>query len=347
VDQQAGDSETGRQHLVSVKDGLVAAAYTVGWRAVRAMPHEVAARLFRFAADRATARRGPGVVQYARNMRRVLGNEASPESLHAVTAAGMRSYARYWLETFRLPSMDLADVAQRAVNGTTGMENLDAAVESGRGAVLALPHSGNWDVAGLMVCRRFGGLVTVAERLKPESVYNKFVAYRESLGMEVLPLTGGAVPTSQVLQDRLRAGKIICLLGDRDLTSRGVPVDFFGERTRMPAGPAMLAALTGADLLRVHLTYTNTGWHHLICPPLQLPGERLAQQVRQGTQLLADGYASGIVAEPADWHMLQPLWEADLPADRRASLGDGTPQDRTRRRDKVPQDEAEPAEAQP
>ena len=314
---------------MSVKDNLVAWAYTAGWRAVRAMPHDAAARVFRFAADRATARRGPGVIQYARNMRRVLGDEAGPDSLHAVTAAGMRSYARYWLETFRLPSMDLDDVARRAVDGTTGMENLDAAVESGRGAVLALPHSGNWDVAGLMVCRRFGGLVTVAERLKPESLYHKFVAYRESLGMEVLPLTGGSAPVSQVLQDRLRDGKVICLLGDRDLTSRGVPVEFFGERTRMPAGPAMLAALTGADLLRVHLTYTDTGWHHLICPPMQLPGERLAQQVREGTQLLADGYASGIEAEPADWHMLQPLWEADLPAHRRARLDQGTAHDPT------------------
>jgi len=209
------------------------------------------------------------------------------------------------------------------LNGS--QEHLDAAVESGRGAVLALPHSGNWDVAGLMVCRRFGSLVTVAERLKPESLYTKFLAYRESLGMEVLPLTGGSVPTSQVLQDRLRAGKVVCLLGDRDLTSRGVPVDFFGERTRMPAGPAMLAALTGADLLRVHLTYTNTGWHHLICPPMQLPGERLAQQVREGTQLLANGYATGIGAEPADWHMLQPLWEADLPAERRAMLDKAQP----------------------
>jgi KDO2-lipid IV(A) lauroyltransferase len=310
---------------MTAKDSLVAWAYTAGWRAVRAMPHEAAARLFRFAADRATARRGPGVLQYARNMRRVLGDEASPESLHAVTSAGMRSYARYWLETFRLPSMDLDDVAQRALDGTEGMEHLDAAVESGRGAVLALPHSGNWDVAGLMVCRRFGSLVTVAERLKPESLYTKFLAYRESLGMEVLPLTGGSVPTSQVLQDRLRAGKVVCLLGDRDLTSRGVPVDFFGERTRMPAGPAMLAALTGADLLRVHLTYTNTGWHHLICPPMRLPGERLAQQVREGTQLLADGYATGIGAEPADWHMLQPLWEADLPAERRAMLDKAQP----------------------
>jgi phosphatidylinositol dimannoside acyltransferase len=333
---------------VSARESLVAWAYTAGWRAVRAMPHDAAAALFRFAADRATARRGPSVIQYARNLRRVLGDDATPESLHAETAAGLRSYARYWLETFRLPSMDLDDVAQRAIDGTTGMENLDAAVESGRGAVVTLPHSGNWDVAGLMVCRRFGGLVTVAERLKPQSLYDKFVAYRESLGMEVLPLTGGAVQASQVLQDRLRAGRVVCLLGDRDLTSRGVPVDFFGERTRMPAGPAMLAALTGADLLRAHLTFTATGWHNLICPPLPLPGERLAQQVRGGTQLLADGYATGIRARPADWHMLQPLWEADLPADRRALLDKGRPHERAHPQDSgKPRDKTESAEAQP
>jgi KDO2-lipid IV(A) lauroyltransferase len=310
----APESET------NLKDSFVGWAYGVGWRAVRALPHDAAARLFLAVADRATARRGPGVIQYARNMRRVLADQATPAALHAVTKAGMRSYARYWLETFRLPSMDLDDVAQRSLDGTIGIEHLDDAVESGRGAVLALPHSGNWDVAGLMVCKRYGELTTVAERLKPESLYRRFLEYREGLGMEILPLTGGGTPASEVLKQRLGEGKVVCLLGDRDLTSRGVPVDFFGEQTRMPAGPAMLAALTGADLLRVHLTYTDTGWSQLICPPLHLPGERLADQVREGTQLLADGYATGIAAEPADWHMLQPLWEVDLPPERRAKL---------------------------
>ena len=117
---------------------------------------------------------------------------------------------------------------------------------------------------------------------------------------------------------------MVCLLGDRDLTSRGVPVQFFGEQTRMPAGPAMLAALTGADLCPVHLTFTDSGWRAVINAPLQVPGTRLADKVRTGTQMLADHYAAGIGATPADWHMLQPLWLADLPADRRAALETGS-----------------------
>jgi KDO2-lipid IV(A) lauroyltransferase len=95
-----------------------------------------------------------------------------------------------------------------------------------------------------------------------------------------------------------------------------VPVTFFGEATRMPAGPAMLAALTGADLCPVHLSFTDDGWRQVIHPPLQLPGTRLAQQVREGTQLLADVFATGIRGYPQDWHMLQPLWLADLPPGR-------------------------------
>jgi phosphatidylinositol dimannoside acyltransferase len=306
-------------------DPIVTWAYSAGWRLVRTLPEAMAAKAFDAAADLAVRRRGPGVVQYARNMLRVLGDQATPPALSAVVTAGMRSYARYWRETFRLPSMDLDDVAARSIAGCTGMEFIDDAVAAGRGAILALPHSGNWDVAGLMICKRFGGLTTVAERLKPEAMYDKFVAYRELLGMEVLPLTGGAVPTSQVLKDRLREGKVVCLLGDRDLTTSGIPVTFFSEPTRMPAGPAMLAAVTGADLLPVHLTYTDDGWRSTVAPPVRLPGARLAEQVRGGTQILADHYASNIAAEPADWHMLQPLWLADLPAERRAGLEGGRP----------------------
>ena len=307
-----------------LKDDAVGFGYRTGWKAVRALPEPVAARLFRAAADAATRRRGPGVRQFARNMMRVLGDQATPASLHAVTQAGMRSYARYWLETFRLPSMDHAAVIRSAIAGSTGLEHVTAGVESGRGVLMSLPHSGNWDIAGLMISHLYGGLATVAERLKPDSLYEEFVGYRESLGMEVLPLTGGTVPASQVLQERLREGRVVCLLGDRDLTSRGVPVTFFGEETRMPAGPAMLAALTGADLLPAHLTYSDGGWRHQISPPVALPGVRLADQVRGGTQILADHDAAGIAAVPADWHMLQPLWPADLSPERRARYDSGT-----------------------
>ncbi|HEY5116333.1 MAG TPA: phosphatidylinositol mannoside acyltransferase [Nakamurella sp.] len=296
-------------------DRLSDVGFAAGWSLVKNLPEPLVDSVFRAGADAATRRRGPAVVQFARNIRRVLGERATPALLSEVVHAGMRSYARYWKETFRLPAMDHDEVYRRVVRGTVGLEHIDAAQAAGRGTVVVLPHSGNWDVAGLMVTRRWGNLTTVVERLRPESLYDKFVAYRESLGMEILPLTGGPSPSS-VLKERLLAGRVIALVGDRDLSASGVPVTFFGEATRMPAGPAMLAALTGADLCPVHLSFTGDGWRQVIHPPLRLPGTRLAQQVREGTQLLADVFAGGIRHHPQDWHMLQPLWLADVPPGR-------------------------------
>ncbi|QNK79535.1 phosphatidylinositol mannoside acyltransferase [Nakamurella sp. PAMC28650] len=303
-------------------DELIALGYSAAWSAARTVPGRPAYRIARSAADLAMSRQGPSVVQYARNLRRVLGERATPSTLHDTTAAGLRSYARYWLETFRLPSMDREEVLARAMSDTDGMEHIADAVAAGRGVVLALPHSGNWDVAGLMLAHQYGSLTSVAERLEPESLYRRFVQFRESLGMEILPLTGGATSTSSILKERLRAGGIVCLLGDRDLTASGVPVEFFGEQTRMPAGPAMLAALTGADLCVAHLGFTQQGheygWKTHVSPPVELPGTRLAERVRVGTQRVANLFQSTISERPQDWHMLQPLWLADLRAGHEA-----------------------------
>ena len=303
--------------MSETSDKLIGLGYSAAWAAAKRLPAGAAYALADRAADLAMRRRGPAVVQYARNLRRVLGDGATPETLYATTAEGLRSYARYWLETFRLPAMDKVEVAQRALADTTGMHHIEEALEAGRGVVVVLPHSGNWDVAGLMFAHAHGSLVSVAERLRPESLYRKFLAYRESLGMEILPLTGGSAPTSSLLKDRLRAGKVVCLLGDRDLTASGVPVTFFGERTRMPAGPAMLAALTDSALLTAHLTFTQNGsqrgWRATISPPVELPGTRLAERVKDGTQTIASAFEAGIGKTPHDWHMLQKLWLADLP----------------------------------
>lgn len=306
--------------------------YGLGWSVVRGIPQAPSRWVSDRLADRAARHPGKGTRQYARNLYRVLSHgpegpgtvRVTPEQLHDTVRLGLRSYARYWRETFQLPALDADRVAQQVADGTVGLENIKNAAESGRGAVMALPHSGNWDVAGLMMGRLFGGITSVAERLKPESLYDRFVAYRESLGMEILPLTGGSESVSGALKERLVAGRIVCLLGDRDLTSSGVEVDFFGEKTRMPAGPAMLAALTGADLIAVHLTYDgDRGWHQEISAPLTLPGTRLAEKVRGGTQLLADHFAAGIARTPHDWHMLQPLWLEDLPPERRQRIENG------------------------
>jgi KDO2-lipid IV(A) lauroyltransferase len=300
-----------------VAEQLVGTAYRAGWASLRAMPEPLAAKGFRVAADVAFRRRGPGVVQLARNLLRVLGPGATPAELSATVHAGLRSYARYWMETFRLERMDPEEVSRSALATTVGLEHIKRGMEQGRGVILALPHSGNWDVAGVSMVHLYGGFTTVVERLRPESLYRRFVEYREAIGFEVLPL--GSPNVSGVLRDRLRAGRMVCLLADRDLSRSGVPVTFFGEPTTMPGGPAMLAALTGADLLPVHMSYLDGGWAQHIGPPVVLPAGRLSDRVRLGTQALADAFAERIARSPADWHMLQPLWSADRGA--RASGG--------------------------
>jgi lauroyl/myristoyl acyltransferase len=301
-------------NLSQLRERSTDLGFAAGWGAVKAVPEPVAAGAFRRAADRSVRRNGRGVQQLRRNLARVSGLAGVP--LEDLVRAGMRSYARYWLETFRLPKMDLAEVARRAHEHTIGEQYLDEAMQRGKGMILALPHMGNWDVAGVYLMRRYGtSFATVAERLKPESLYDRFVAYRESLGMQVLPLTGGDRPVTEVLSERLRGGGIVCLVGDRDITRSGVPVDFFGEAAKLPPGPALLAATTGATLLPVGLWFTpDGGWSQQIGPPIEPAPGRLNVRVREATQLLADAFAGFIGEHPADWHMLQRFWLADLPS---------------------------------
>jgi KDO2-lipid IV(A) lauroyltransferase len=171
-------------------------------------------------------------------------------------------------------------------------------------------------MAGVWLVWKHGTFTTVNERLKPESLYNRFIAFRESLGFEMLPLSGGERPPFDVLAERLRDNRAVCLMADRDLTRAGVQVDFFGEPTRMPAGSAKLALETGADLIPVHCWYTAHGWEFSVSEPL----DTSSGDVPVITQLLADRFARNIAAHPADWHMMQPQWLADLSDERRAKL---------------------------
>jgi KDO2-lipid IV(A) lauroyltransferase len=292
-----------------VKERLTDLGFAAAWAAVKALPEAAARRLFALGADQAVRRRGPGVRRLEGNLRRVVGGQPSPELLREA----MRSYARYWMETFRLPVMDRAAVFAAADARVQGVQNLDNAYAEGRGVVAVLPHSGNWDVAAVWLIGHGIPFTTVAERLKPESLFRRFVAYRESLGMEVLPLTGGARPVSEVLAERLRAGRMICLVGDRDLTRNGVEVSFFGEPAKMPPGPALLAATTGAALMPAGLWYDGDAWGIRLHPMVPVPaGGRLRDRVQSATQAVADVFAADIAEHPADWHMLQRLWLADL-----------------------------------
>jgi phosphatidylinositol dimannoside acyltransferase len=288
--------------------------YAAGWRVVRAMPEFMARNAFDAGAHFAARNGGPS--QLRKNLARVLG--VTPAQVpDGLIRASVASYARYWREAFRLPSMDLKKLGKQLDPHFGGQEHIAAALDTGRGAVLALPHSGNWDMAGVWLAQKHGTFTTVNERLKPESLYNRFIAYRESLGFEMLPLSGGERPPFEVLAERLRDNRAVCLMAERDLTRAGVQVDFFGEPTRMPAGSAKLAIETGADLIVVHSWYTAHGWEFSTTPPL----DTSSGDVTVITQKLADHFARNIAAHPADWHMMQPQWLADLSEERRARLG--------------------------
>ncbi|OMC41150.1 phosphatidylinositol mannoside acyltransferase [Mycobacterium sp. IS-1264] len=291
-------------------------AYAAGWMAVRAVP-EFAARTAFDTGARYAARNG-GPDQLRKNLARVIG-VAPADVPDELMRASLASYGRYWREAFRLPTMNLPELARRLHDSVRGIDNLEKALAAGRGVVMALPHSGNWDMAGVWLAHTFGTFTTVAERLEPESLYNRFIAYRETLGFEVLPLSGGERPPFEVLCERLRDNRAVCLMAERDLTRTGVEVEFFGEATRMPAGSAKLAIATGAALLPVHCWFEDgdvQGWAISIHPALDCS----SGDVRVITQALADQFAANIAAHPADWHMMQPQWLADVSDARRARL---------------------------
>lgn len=293
---------------MSVADRVVDGSYIAGWRLVRRLPERTAYATFERLADATWARRGKGVRRLESNLRRVVGPQLTQDDLRLLSRAGMRSYLRYWCEAFRLPGWSRARIVDTVT--VEGEELLVEALAAGGGAVFAIPHMGNWDHAGAWASLVHSRVVTVAERLKPEGVYEQFLDYRRSLGMEIIPLTGGPSPYRTLLT-RLREGALVCLLADRDLTENGLPVDFFGAQARFPAGPAALAVQSGAPLLTAGLWY-EPGRLHIRIRPVEVPDEERQSAIRTTTQRVADGFAREIAEHPQDWHMLQRLWTADL-----------------------------------
>jgi KDO2-lipid IV(A) lauroyltransferase len=247
------------------------------------------------------------------NLRRVIGSGAPAGQLRGLSRQVMRSYARYWLEVFRLPVMPVGRLAG-GMHVTGDIRAVFDHLAAGRGVILALPHMGNYDAAGAWLIAEGAGSVTVvAERVKPESVYDRFVAFREGLGMEVLPASGAASSAFSILAERLRAGKLAGLVCDRDVTGRGMEVEFFGEKARMMGGAAALAVQTGAALMPVILWFEGEGWgayiHEEIPVPAEGGGEQKAAAMMQEVARL---FEAGIRAHPQDWHMLQRVFTADL-----------------------------------
>ncbi len=295
----------------SVSDTVTEWAFAAGWQVVKWLPEAAAYRVFDLAADAIWRKRGGGVLQYERNQARI-HPDLTPEELRSMSKLGMRSYLRYWCDAFRLPTWSREKVDRFSLIGS---DRLDAAMAAGNGVVIALNHGGNWDQAGAWACARYGPLTTVAERLKPEGLFDRFVAYRESLGMEILPL--GDPDLMRTLARRLKEGRLVPLLGDRDISRNGIEVDFFGSKAAFPAGPAVLGLLTGAPILPVTLWYVDGTSTGVIHDQVEIAVGDRSDQIRIMTQAIATAFESGMREHSVDWHMMQPVWLDDLDPSRR------------------------------
>jgi len=242
----------------------------------------------------------------AANMARILGPPPESEVVAAAVREAFQLYGRYWYDTFRARVMPPEEVNRRFV--CVGLAHIDRALEAGKGAILALPHMGNWDVAGRFICVNGYRLAAVAELLRPRRIFEQFLRHRRALGMRIVPLTEdrrAGIQTGQLLLDNW----LVALVADRDLGGRGVDVEMFGGARKLPAGPALLSIKTGSPLLACSVFTTDEGWVCHIREPLEveLTGETRAD-VTALTKLLARYFERDISAKPTDWHMFQPAW---------------------------------------
>jgi KDO2-lipid IV(A) lauroyltransferase len=280
--------------------------YTVMERVAMRWPPAVGRAVFR-SYGALTSRFTPSLRQVvADNLSHVLGQPSDSELVQAAVGEAFELYARYWYDSFRLRVMSKEEVNRRFV--MDDLENIDRALEAGRGAVMALPHLGNWDAAGHFVCVNGYRLCAVAERLPNERVFQLFLRHREELGMKIVSLDDTARVGPQLLE-LLADNWLIALVADRDLTGRGVDVEMFGAMRKLPAGPALLSLTSGAPLMACPLYTTDSGWSCRIGRPLE--AERtgdMRTDVTALTRELSREFERMISAKPTDWHMFQPAW---------------------------------------
>ena len=243
-----------------------------------------------------------------RHLRRVNPGWSSLRLRSAVQDA-FQSYARYWVESLRLPSLTDRTVAHGIE--VVGYPYVGAALDQGNGVILALPHLGGWEWAGRWLTDRGHKVTVVVEKVEPPELFDWFTGLRAKLGMTVVPLGPDA---GKAILRALRDNEIVCLLSDRDIGGGGIEVEFFGERTTLPGGPATLGLRTGAPILPVAVYFTRRANGHLgvVRPPL--PAERrgkLRDDVARVTQYLAQELEYLIRRAPEQWHLFQPNWPSD------------------------------------
>lgn len=244
----------------------------------------------------------------AANLRRVVGPELPEADLDRLVTEAFHSYASYWVESARLVSMRPSEIFGRF--SIEGYERVQEEMAKHNGVILALPHFGWWDLGGAWLTLKGTPMTTVMEPLEPPDLYDWFRAQREALGLTIHTF---GQQTSGRLSAALRAGRLVGLVADRDLVGTGVEVEFFGEKTTLPGGPAVLSLRTGAPVFPV-IVYQRPGGrgHGVIRPPIEMERTgNLRADVGRLTGLLAAELESLIRKAPAQWHMFQPNWPSD------------------------------------
>lgn len=286
--------------MPDVRGRLTTFAYRAGSTAAQLVPGSVATPI-----ARAIGRAASPLLPAQRRMAARHQHRAGSTGVDGV----FDSYGRYWLEMFRLPAEVRAGrIAEHCT--IDGFEHIEAGLALGKGVILALPHLGGWEWGGAWMAARGHRLVAVVEKIEPPELLAWFAEQRAAIGIDVVTL--GPDVSGTVLR-ALRDNRIVCLLSDRDIAGDGVDVEFFGERTTLPGGPATLALRTGATLVPAAV-YFRPGRDHLgvVRPPV--PVERLGrlrEDIARITQALAYELEALIRAAPEQWHLLQPNWPSD------------------------------------
>ena len=277
--------------------------YLFAWKVIGVLPEKSAYKLANKISDQIFNKNGKGVKRLRNNYKRVLTSISNNE-LEALTKEGMRSYLRYWFDTFRLNKWSKSRIIQTTL---VVRENLlRDPIEKKNGCIIALPHAGNWDHAAAYFCSTGIPITAVVEKLKPEAIFKKFLAYRQSIGIEAISHREKTIP---ILLERLNQGKLVALVADRDMSRNGIEVNFLGGIAKMPAGPAILAVKTGSPLVTAYIRYIDKGIEITFDETIKLPvtGSE-EEQIRIVTQSMADNFAKRIKDSPVDWHMLQRIW---------------------------------------
>jgi KDO2-lipid IV(A) lauroyltransferase len=283
--------------------------YRAGSAFVRAVPGPLANGFARLAGTVAVPFAGERRSQVERNLRRIHGADFGGLAMRRAVVETFVSYARYYVESFRLPGTS-PEVLDAGIRYEGWEEVVAARDEKGTGAIVALPHLGPWEWAGFWAATVLKEPITVVvEALEPHDLYEWFRELRESFGLHVIALGPGA--GTQVLE-ALRRNHILVLLSDRDIGGGGVEVEFLGERTTLPAGPATLALRTGAPLFPSAVYAEGDHRVGIVRPALDTARRgKLRDDVQRITQDLADELGVLIRRAPEQWHLLQPNWPSD------------------------------------